>query len=135
MEQGASPSTTYARQTYEEMEVFGADPKRLVVMLFEAAHRFLLQAREAMERKHYEGQADYIIKAQKIYVELLCALNEETGGILALSLKQLYGQIHELLRQACIYDDLDKLDEAIASTEQLTAAWREAEARCKSAQT
>ena len=124
-------ATAYARQTYEEMQVLSADPRRLVVMLFEAAHRFLLQARDAMEARSYEQQANAIIRAQRIYVELICGLDEEIGGELARSLKTLYNHIHELLRVACIHEDAGKLDEAIALTAKLCATWKEAEVRCQ----
>ncbi len=117
------------------MEVFSADPKRLVTMLFDAAYRFMLQGREALVQSNYEDQANYIIRAQNIYVELICTLDEEAGGQLAVNLKRLYLYVHELLRRACVDDDLDKLDEAIAITEKLCAAWREAEAKCRTSQT
>ncbi|HEY3396374.1 MAG TPA: flagellar export chaperone FliS [Armatimonadota bacterium] len=122
---------TDARQAYGDMEVLSANPRRLVVMMFEAASRFLLQAQEAMERQDFEGQDYYLVRTQRIYTELQMALERGPGGAIAVSLRELYAHVGELLHLASLHDRQDLLAEAMTINQQLWEAWKEAEVRCQ----
>ena len=121
----------YARETYQEMQVLSADSRRLVVLLFEGACRFLYRGREALQAQRYEEQSECLLRVQRIYGELSAALDRRQGGKLVASLRALYGHIGALLQEANMQGDLARLDEALGLTEKLCRAWKEAETLCQ----
>ena len=117
---------TRSALAYQRVEVESADPRRLVVMLFEAAVRFLYRAQEAMGACDYEGQCEAIVRVQDILSELTCALNPDAGEI-AGQLGTLYSYIYSQLVEANLRDDQELLREITSQMEQLRDAWAEAE--------
>jgi flagellar secretion chaperone FliS len=117
---------TRSALAYQRVDVESADPRRLVVMLFEAAVRFLYQAREAMARRDYEKQCGAIIRVQDILSELTCALDPDAGEI-AGQLRALYSYIYGQLVEANLHDDLELLGAIAGQVEQMRDAWAEAE--------
>ena len=115
-------------QAYQRTEVETADPKRLVVMLYDGAVRFLYRAQEAMARRDYEGQNEALTRAQAIFSELDCSLNPEAGEIAA-NLRATYTYLYNALVEANLRDDAALLAEVTGRVERLRDAWREAEAQ------
>lgn len=120
-------AATYA-QAYQRTEVETADPKRLVVMLYDGAVRFLYRAQEAMAQRDYEGQHEALVRAQAIFSELNCSLNLDVGEIAA-NLRATYTYIYNALVEANLRDDEALLTEVTGQVERLRDAWREAEAQ------
>ena len=119
---------TRSALAYQRVEVESADPRRLVVMLFDAAVRFLHQAQGAMGRRDYEGQCEAIVRVQDILCELRCALDPDAGEI-AGQLGTLYSYMYSQLVEANLRDDLELLREITRQMEQMRDAWAEAERR------
>jgi len=120
-----------AHQIYQQTAVQSADPKELIIMLFEAAVRFLRHAAEAMAQRQYEQQCQFITRAQKILTELTCALDEEVDEEFSGNLRLLYTWLHAQLTEASIEDNGEKLSQVIAIVKDLRDAWTEAERRCR----
>jgi len=117
---------TRSALAYQRIEVESADPRRLVVMLFDAAVRFLHQAQEAMARRDYEKQCEAIVRVQNILSELTCALDPNAGAI-AGPLGALYSCMYSQLVEANVRDDLELLREITGQMEQMRDAWAEAQ--------
>ncbi len=123
--------SAYAQQVYQRTEVESSDPKRLVVMLFDAAVRFLHQAAEAMARRDCEQQCHLITRAQRILTELTCALDDDADRELSGNLRLLYTWLHTQLSEASIEDDSEKLSQVITIVEDLRNTWTKAEIACR----
>jgi flagellar protein FliS len=117
---------TRSALAYQRIEVESASPRRLVVMLFDAAVRFLYQAQEAMGRCDYEGQCEAIVRVQDILSELTCALDPNAGEI-AGQLGSLYSYMYSQLVEANLRDDVELLREITGQMEQMRDAWAGAE--------
>ena len=124
-------ATSYSSRAYQAAAVGTADPRHLVVMLFDAAVRFLHEAREAMEKGDCEGQCSAIVRVQKILSTLMSSLNLDIAPALGGGLWQLYNYIHSRLSEASMRDDLAILGEAIELTTCLRDTWRQAEIVCR----
>jgi len=110
-------------QRYLQTAVETAHPARLVVMLYDGAIRFLLQAQEAMTQRNYEQQNHYLQKAQRILAELISSLDFSKGGEVAENLFRIYTYLYNQLVQANLGDDPSKVQHAIALLSELREAW------------
>lgn len=124
----ASPG---AREIYQRTEVESAHPQRLVVMLFDAAMRFLHQAAVAMTQREYEQQNQFITRTQQILTELTCALDDRVDAEFCGNLRLLYTWLHTQLTEANIEDDAVKLSQVTKTVQDLRKAWTEAEIICR----
>ncbi len=124
-------SASYAPQAYQEVQVRGADRRRLVVLLFQGLAKFLTRARVAMQEGNHEAKARALSSAQAILSELLCALDEEKAPDLARPLKALYAHLQRELVEADLQDDLERLDYVDEIAHKLHDAWEEALEKCQ----
>src|SRR5574343_1847311 len=86
----SNPISAY-QQVSLETEVLGADPHRLIVLLFDGAEVALEQALVFLAANDIEGKSRALSKASDIITEgLMASLNLETGGELAQNLHALY---------------------------------------------
>jgi flagellar protein FliS len=76
--------------TYQTVATTTADPKRVILLLFDGAIRFLGQAQRALERGDIGGFARWQSKAHAIVGELSGSLNVDVGGEPAENLRRLY---------------------------------------------
>ncbi|MEN3186779.1 MAG: flagellar export chaperone FliS [Atribacterota bacterium] len=77
-------------RSYQHNDVDTASPVHLIVLLYDGAIRFFrLSARAHSEGKKEEARA-YLLRAEKIILELLCVLDLEKGGEIAQNLSELY---------------------------------------------
>lgn len=118
-------------KVYQNTAADTADSKHTVVLLFDAAVRFLCGARQAMEAHDYEHQCENILRAQKIISTLMGSLNYEVNPEFAKNLWSLYNWLHMNLTEAGIKDDAELLGQIIEILTSLRDAWREAEATCR----
>jgi flagellar protein FliS len=119
------PATLFA-QAYQRVDVESANPRHLVIMLFDAAVRYLHQAYAAMEAKDFERQNTTLCQAQAIFSELICSL-DMTAGKIALDLQAFYTYIRSGLVEANLSDDTALLERMTGYAENLRDAWIEAE--------
>ncbi len=77
-------------QAYRRMDVLTADPKKLVIMCYEAMIRNLNSVKDRYSSNEFESKAQAIQNTLDIITELRSALNFERGGIIAQNLDALY---------------------------------------------
>ncbi len=110
--------------TYQENAVTTQSSGKLVVMIYDAAIRNLHHLISAMESKDFERKAKFLNKAMDIINELDCCLDMESGGDIAMNLRQLYGFMRRHLMSANIKMDTQMVREVIAILEDLNEGWK-----------
>lgn len=107
-----------------ETGVHGADPHKLVAMLYQGALLAIANAKNAMQRKDIAAKGQAISKAIMIIDEgLRASLDKNVGGQLALNLDALYGYMCMRLLAASINNDEGALDEVSHLLGELKGAW------------
>ena len=124
-------ASRYAPEAYQEMQVIGADPRELVILLCRALVGYLVRAENAIERGDYETKAHALARSQEIFSELVCALDTEVGGELAEQLGALYAHLQRQLVDVDLQDDLDRLSYVKEIAQKLVNAWKEALDKCR----
>lgn len=109
---------------YQENSVTTQTRGRLIVLLYEGAIKFLRQALEELEAKHYVEKGQYINKAQAILVELNSCLDLENGGEIAANLRSLYNFMSKHLSEANTMRDPQRIREVIACLHDLNEGWK-----------
>ncbi len=121
----SDPISAY-KQVGIESEIRGADPHRLIVLLFDAAEAALSRAKEQIADKDIAGKSDSINKAIAIIIEGLSAsLNREQGGELAERLAALYAYMVSRLIHANIHLDIPAIEEVEHLLGEISGAWRQ----------
>ncbi len=109
-----------------ETGVSGASPHQLVCMLFDGVQDSIAQARGAIRAGDIQTKGRAIARAMRIVDEgLHGALNAQSGGTLALDLRDLYNYITVRLTHANLNNDDAALAECAKLIEPLRSAWRE----------
>jgi flagellar protein FliS len=107
-----------------ETDVAGANPHRLVAMLFEAAIAAVHRATERMRARDIATKGAAISKAIQIIEEgLIMSLDENAGGELAVSLRELYRYMTQRLLLASVRNDPAVLEEVARLLGDLKEAW------------
>lgn len=112
-----------AARTYMATQVTTTSQGRLLIMLYEAAIKFLTQARERIEARDYAGKGTLISKAIDIVNELASSLNAEKGGDLAANLHQLYFYCNKRLFMANARMDTGAIDEVVSILDGIRSAY------------
>lgn len=121
----SNPIATY-QQMEIESDVRGADPHRLIVLLFDGAESALRQAQVFLAANDMEGKSDALSKAIEIIMSGLSAsLNVESGGELAANLQALYTYMISRLIHANIHKDASAVTEVQKLLGEISGAWRE----------
>lgn len=121
----SNPIASY-RQIDLESDIRGADPHRLIVLLFDGAESALQQALFQLETKDIVGKTNSLTKAIEIILSGLSAsLNTEQGGALAQNLKALYDYMASRLIYANIHMDPVAIREVQHLLGEISGAWRE----------
>ncbi len=111
-------------QQYRSTQVQTATPERLVVMLYDGALANAEQGIKALEVKDWEKAHRLIGKAQEMVVELMAALNLDTGEI-ARNLYKIYEYVRGRLVEANVRKEPAPLREVITLLGELKEAWVE----------
>jgi flagellar protein FliS len=121
----SDPIASYRRMDLES-DVLGADPHRLIVLLFDGAEAALARAQTSLAAKDINGKSDALLKAIEIINDGLAAsLNTEAGGELAGNLKALYDYMVTRLIHANIHMDSVAVSEVQTLLAEIAGAWRE----------
>lgn len=115
-----------AARTYFQTQVTTTTQGDLLIMLFDAALKFLRQAKERIAEKNYAQKGILISKALDILSELQGSLNAQKGGDLADRLQKLYFFCSTRLLAANLKMDVAKIDEVMHILEGLRDAFNEA---------
>ena len=110
-------------QNYQTAEVQTADQRRLIVMLYDGAIRFLKKADAKIEAKDFEGAHNYMVRSREIVAELLASLRPEIAGDVGANLKRLYVYIFNRIVEANLLKDQAILAEVIGNLTTLREGW------------
>lgn len=117
---------------YQQMEVSTCNNLKLLVMLYEGAIRFLIQARDAIQNRNVAAKALALDRTLAILGELQSTLMLEEGGEIATSLDRLYTYMTERILEASSKLDPHVLDEVIKLLRILNSAWSEIAQKARS---
>ena len=117
-----------AVKNYIQTQVSTTTQGDLVIMLFDAALKYLHQAKEKIVEKNYAQKGILISKALDILAELQASLNINKGGDLADRLQKLYFYCSSRLLTANLKMDVTKIDEVVGILSGLREAFSEANA-------
>jgi flagellar secretion chaperone FliS len=109
-------------QAYRESAVLTAPPERLVVMLYDGARRFLVQAASAMREGDVPAAHGRLRRAERIVEHLLATLDMSQGEI-AERLEAIYAFCLQLLAEGRMRQDADVLDKVGELLGELREAW------------
>jgi flagellar protein FliS len=111
-------------QAYRQSAVLSASPGELVVMLYDAARRFLRQASIAMEAGEVERAHNTLRRAELIVVQLDGTLDLEQGQ-LSERLHSIYQFCLAHLNRGRMGQDTRMLDEVSSLLAELRESWAE----------
>ena len=113
---------------YNQVQIKTANSRKLIVLLYQGAIRFMKRALMLLEKKDLEGKGNALIRAQDIILELLYSLDQgllDQGDELAMNLQRLYLYSYRRLIHANLRMDADAVDEVIKLMENLLEAWEQ----------
>ena len=114
-----------AQQAYRDSSVLTAPPERLVVMLYDGAHRFLFQAAHAMRSGDLTVTNNRMQRAEAIISELRGTLNHEQGGEIAGRLESIYDFCQRHLLEARLKRDPERVEQVMKLLGELRDAWEQ----------
>ncbi|MDS4013410.1 MAG: flagellar export chaperone FliS [Candidatus Accumulibacter sp.] len=121
----SSPIAAY-QQVDRESDIRGADPHRLIMLLFDGAIAALDAAERHMNENNIAEKSNSIAKAASIVSDGLSAsLNIQAGGELAQNLAALYDYMVRRLMTANTQNDLIALREVRSLLQEIGGAWRD----------
>ncbi|WP_080873273.1 flagellar export chaperone FliS [Oceanobacillus timonensis] len=116
-------SSNKAYQAYQNNAVNTASGGELTLMLYNGCIKFIKQAMKDLDNKDFAAKNTNIQKAQKIINELIVTLDMEME--ISQQILPLYDYIHNLLKEANIKNDIEKLEEALGYTEEFRDVWKQ----------
>lgn len=118
----SSMSFAASPQAYRESAVLTAPPERLVVMLYDGARRFLHQAATAMRDGDVPTAHERLRRAERVVEHLLATLDMSQGE-LPERLEAIYAFCLELLGEARLRQDPERIDQVSGLLGELREAW------------
>ncbi len=112
------------RELYLKNQVSGSSPEQLLILLLEGGERFIRIALNELDKENTQEVHNNIVKAQNIYLELFCALDQDAGDYVE-NLQGLYYLMYNNLLDANVKKDSDLLRDCLKIAVDLTAMWRE----------
>ena len=122
-------ATAQQASAYRDSSVLTAPPERLVVMLYDGAHRFLFQAAHAMRAGDISLMNNRMQRAEAIISELRQTLDHEKGGQIAGRLESIYAFCTRHLLEARLQRDPNKIEQVMKLLAELRDAWDQIAAR------
>ncbi|MBL0708507.1 MAG: flagellar export chaperone FliS [Sulfurimonas sp.] len=113
-----------AHNIYAQNNVGIESPVKLIEMLYEGVLRFNAQAKKSIKDGDVEKKVYWINRSIAIITELIVTL-DKSGGEISSYLEGLYNYEIQLLTDASINKDIDKLNECSNVFKGLLEAWRE----------
>jgi flagellar protein FliS len=113
--------------SYREASVAGANPVRLVILLYEQATADLHRALAAQNAGHIEQRTREINHALLVLGHLQATLDKEQGGKVAANLERFYEQIKAGLVEAQCKQSAALLERQISLLMHVQEAWRDVE--------
>jgi len=131
---------TNAISSYRETRVKTASQGQLIIMLYEAAVKYLDGALELLSLNtggkknpgNIEKISKSILRVQEIITELTASLDFEQGGEIARNLFSLYTWFNRELLEANIHQDIRRITAVRNQISELKSAWAEVVAKSNS---
>jgi len=117
-------ATAYNAYTENNMGIESSE--KLVAMLYEGVLRFNAQAKKAIKDNNIEKKIYWLNRSVALLTELISILDIEQEGTVTKYLEGLYNYEVQLLMEASIDGDINKIDEVTNVFKGLLEAWREA---------
>ena len=114
-----------AYNTYAQNDIGVESPQKLIEMLYEGILRFNMQAKRAISLNDIEKRTYWINRSTAIFTELLNSLNYDSDGDISDYLYGLYSHQLQLLSEANLENNIDKINEVNNVVKGLLEAWRE----------
>jgi flagellar protein FliS len=111
-------------QAYQKTAVNTVDQRKLILMLYDGAIKFLSHAVEKMGKNEVYEAHTHLIKGKSIIAELLASLNLEAGGDIARNLQRLYAYMFNELIDANLNKDPDRVQRVVHLLRELRTAWQ-----------
>jgi len=111
-------------QAYQKAQVQTNDQRKLILMLYDGAIRFLGTAAEKLNAGDLYGCHSNLIRAKSIIAELLSSLNFEQGGEIAKSLQHLYSYMFNELIDANLHKDASRINHVMHLLRELRVGWQ-----------
>jgi len=111
-------------QAYQKAQVNTVDQRKLIVMLYDGAIRFLTSAVEKLNAGETYEAHNNLIKGKSIIAELLASLNMEQGGDIAKNLQRLYSYMFNELIEANMNKDAGRIDHVLHLLRELRVGWQ-----------
>lgn len=108
---------------YRRTAVQSSSPLGLVVMLYDGAIKFVLEARDAIARQDVAARTNAVSRALAIVAELQNTLNVKDGGQIAQELDRLYTYINGRLLDVTAKADDNAAQEVHKLLSTLRDAW------------
>lgn len=115
-------NAAYSSNQYKVNSV-NTSPLQLVVMCYDGMLKFLIRAKESIQKKDIEGKVKNINKTLAIVEELQSSLDFAQGGEIARNLDRVYNYFNAELMKASMNSDLDKLSHIETLVQELRSAW------------
>lgn len=110
---------------YRQTQVQTATPEQLVLMLYDGAVKFLLQAKDSMQANKIECTNKNLVRVQDIICELQYGLNKDAGAV-SEQLDALYDYLYRRTIDANLTKDMSIIDEVVGLIRELRSTWMEA---------
>lgn len=118
---------------YQNIRVSTVSRGELLVMVYDAAIRYLEEAKNKMIERDFSGKGLYIDRAFSALNELRKSLNFEVDKKLADSLNQLYFFMSKQISKASLDNDTHYIDNVIGLLSGLRNTWKQAAEKEKNA--
>ncbi len=112
-------------QAYVQTQFNTTGQGEVLILLYDGAIKFLIQAKEKIEQKDIAGKGTLISKALDIINELDSSLNMNAGGEISENLHNLYVLCSTRLLQANLKMDIKQIDSVIDVLSGLRSAYAE----------
>ncbi|EPR44365.1 flagellar protein FliS [Desulfovibrio sp. X2] len=114
-----------ATRAYIATQVTTTTQADLLIMLYDAAVKYLAQAKERIAERDVKAKGQLITKALDIINELQSCLNKEKGGEIADNLSRLYFYCNSRLLMANLKMDTEAIDQVVNILRGLRSAYAE----------
>ncbi len=111
---------------YQAMQVLSAKPEKLILMLYDGALKFMTLGMEGIEQKNLEKAHNNLIKAQRIFLELMTSLDFKKGGEIASNLFRIYEFMHHTLVNANVKKEAEPVLKVSEQLRTLRDSWEKA---------
>lgn len=111
-------------QAYQRSAVSTMDQRKMIVMMYEGAIKFLSIAADKQRKKDYYAAHTNILRGKSIIAELMASLNLESGGDIAANLQRLYFYMFNELIDANLEKSPERIEAVVELLRDLRSGWQ-----------